>query len=279
MALVDLDDLISYMDSPGVEDDPNLETIQAAIEDQISKYCRRTFESTAYTLERYSGDGTQHLSLKNYPVISLSLLSIGSDDIIRVCNTNTGTFASISVTSTGVSLDKDGTATSLTFAAYTTMSTMVAAINATSGWSATLLSSTYDDYKSNFLLKKFGLNCIDSNYVYLSIPSDPEYDFEVFEDRGIIYRHSGFPSGNHNIFVTYTAGYATIPDDLQLAAKIFCKDFYNKNKNEAIGLQSYRIGDISYSFSGNTMKDNATDTLIPAEAMAILNRYRKRLVK
>jgi len=106
-------------------------TLRDEAEAWIENYCRRTFESTTYTLERYDGNGLRYLTLKNRPVTALYRLSIGTRDVIKVRNTAAYTHASVSVTSTGVVVEKDGTASAeLTFATYTTMALMVAAISA-----------------------------------------------------------------------------------------------------------------------------------------------------
>jgi hypothetical protein len=256
-------------------------SIRDAVEDYVEKYCRRTFASTTYTLEKYNGTGTKYLALKNYPILEIHLLSIGIYDAIKIYNTNKNTYASVSITSTGVTLNRDGsTDSTITFSSQATLSAMVIAINAVgNGWIAELCSSEYASYKSSFLIKKMGLSTIDSDFVSLVIPSRSLDDFEVYENRGIIYSPTGFPRGINNINVTYTAGYTSYSDDLTYAIKILTKQNYEKYNNQTYGLDSYRIGDVSYNFSvASALKQDLVDSAIPVEVRDILGKYRKGLV-
>jgi len=250
-----------------------------AIEVFVQKYCRRTFASTTYTLEKYSGIGSQYLFLNNKPVTTISLLSVGSQDAMYIYNSYDYSYATVSVTSTGISLDRDGSNDStLTFAAYTTISAMVTAINAVgSGWVASVASSEYNNFKTTLLLKRFGASAIDSNYVYLKIPNEPIYDFEVFEDLGVIYYGPGFPIGNNNIFVSYVAGEAN--EDIKLAIKLIVKNMYSKQYDETWGLDSYRVGDITRNFA-TALVSNAelAARAVPPEALLLLNLNRRILI-
>jgi hypothetical protein len=170
-------------------------------------------------------------------------------------------------------LEKDGvTDETVTFASYTTLSTLIAAINLISGWSATISSSDYNSYKSSNLLKAWGLNCLDSNEVYLKMPDTAMDDFEVDENSGMVFSTSGFQKGFNNIYVTYTAGYSssTMPDDLIHAVKLMTKVNYDKTMNQSWNIESYTIGDLSYKFSQGNMD-------VPRETQEILARYRRIL--
>jgi hypothetical protein len=59
-----------------------------------------------------------------------------------------------------------------------------------------------------------GHQCLDS-YAYLSVPDDPKEGYEVYGKRGEIRRSSSFSTGCQNVTVRYTAGYSTIPSDLE----------------------------------------------------------------
>ncbi len=254
-------------------------------------YCRRTFESTAYK-EYYDGrgssdydDGFGHnnysgsyyglgntnkvIVVDNYPIISLNRLSVGTEDAIKVTNTNSGAHASVSCSSSAVTLWKDGTTNTLSLTTYSTMTTLVAAINAVSGWSATLMSSSFGSYPSNILVEKMGLQCINSSWVYLQIPDEGMSDFEVYPNEGKIYSLSGFPYGHKNVFVDYNAGYATIPDDLKLAVMICVKYIYQRRVEENWGVSNYSIPGISMTFK----------EVIPEQALQIINsKYRRYLL-
>jgi hypothetical protein len=249
-------------------EDKNLELIRNAVEAWIQTvYCRRNLVSTSYK-EKYDGTGCNSLVLDNYPIISLNRLSMGSEEVMRVKNSSTFGHASVSVSSTGVTLYKDGTSSTILFTASATMSAMATAISAVSGWSATVSETSYNSYPSNLLSEKMGLQCVNNAEASLMMPADGEWDFEVDSDKGILYSSFGFGEGTRNIFVDYSAGYATIPDDLQLATLILIKNIYQKRNEESWGVNSYSISGISMSF----------DKDIPMEAKQILNHYRRTLI-
>jgi hypothetical protein len=254
--------------------------LKTSFEESFKKECRRTFEETSYTLEKYDGKGTRNLYLKNYPVITLDRLVVGTTEVIKIRNTSAYTSASVSVLTTGLRLVKDGIPDStVTFASNTTMNAIVAAITALgSGWEASVVSTTYGNYKSTELLPLFGYNCIDSNWIYLKIPyaTGAEYEFEVDQNTGIINRSFPFPKGFRNIFVDYSAGYSSddMPEDIKTAIKIGTKYMYDQFKTESYGLKSYKTGDITVVYD----KGNKTSTNWPTEVQRIIDRYRRRLV-
>jgi len=249
-----------------------VDVIHDSVEDFVKYYCRRIFDSTTYSKEKYDGTGYNILHLKNYPVTALTRVAIGTSDVIRITNTSKYTRASVSVTSTGIILSKDGSDDStILFANYATISLVVAAINAIgSGWSAEVTSSTYNSFASSELITKFGLNCIQNNYVNLKIPYEGAEDyFDVDENYGIVINNSrSFPKGKQNIFVDYTAGYSTMPDDLQLAVKILVKFWYQRWSEETFGTETFSLGDSSAKI----------EKILPSDVRLILNRYKKRLV-
>ena len=250
-------------------------------EKMIKNYCGRDLESTSYE-ERYDGDGSSVLVLRQYPVTAITRLTLWPIDVIRVKNSNTSTNATASVSSTALVLTKDGTSSSLAFATYTTMTTLVDAVNALgSGWSAELQSSAYASYLTTELIEKMGMYCLNSNWAYLQMPYDRgESDFDIDSASGIIYLnrftnlsgsydYAGFPTGIRNIFVDYTAGYSTVPDDLKIAVRILLKYLYQRWQEETFGSSSLSSGGISTSFE----KD------IPFEVRMILDhKYRRKMV-
>jgi hypothetical protein len=263
-------DVLKFLDLDSIEySDKNLDLIRNAVESWIQEvYCRRTLVSTTYR-ERYDGNNDPYLILDNYPVTAVAMLSVGMEEVIRIKNTNAGAFASVSVNSTSLVLNKDGTSTTLLFATYTTMTAVVNAINALSGWSATLSMAAYGAYPSVLLVDKMGLSCINNAEVGLEMPKVGEWDFEVDGIRGMIYSPFGFPEGVKNIYINYTAGYATIPDDLKLATLIIIKNIYQHRSEESFGMTGYSVAGISTSFEQNP---------IPSQAKDILDRKYRRLI-
>jgi hypothetical protein len=242
-------------------------SIHNGVEAWIKRECKRNFESVAIK-ETYSGDDTDTLILRQYPIISVSRVAVGRRNVIGVKNTARYSTASVSVVSTGIALSKDGVADeTITFAAYTTMSAVVSAINALgNGWVAELQGSDYGSFASTELRPVYGLNCIESSSAYLFIPDLALGDFEVFAGEGFIVSSAVWPKGNNNIYVEYTAGYsaADMPEDLKLAVKILTKHIYQLKTDEAFGVNSYSLAGISQTFR---------ETGVPVQAQRIISSY------
>ena len=268
-------------------------TIRDAVEDHVQNtICRRTFEETSYTLERHDWTGSRLISLNNFPIVTLDRVAIGTIDVMKIKNTNEYTSASVSVSSTGLRLVYNGTASSddLTFATNTTLTAMNTAVNAVSGWESELLSSGYGTMRSADLIDRYAVNAIDDNWVSLEIPDEAEEDVTVYPDRGQVYLNSygadydGYTHADRasrnigysrnyirrnrrDIFVDYSAGYSSsdMPTDLKLAVNILVSYFYNRKESESFGLGSYDVGKIRASFL-------KTESL-PKEAIKILLGY------
>jgi hypothetical protein len=246
-------------------------TIKDAAEEIVSKYCGRTFEETSYSKSKHDGNGSPILNIDNFPVTAIDRVTIGEIDVVSVRNTNTYSYASVSVLPTGLRLVLDGVAdTSITFASNTTLNAVVSAINLLgNGWEAKLNSSIYVAVKSTELIEAYGLNAIDNNWCYLKKPDSPISDFDTYLDRGQLVKYSGWPSGTGNIYIDYTAGYssANMPSDLKLAVKILVQFLYNKRDDDSFGLKEYRAHNIWATFD--------KEESLPKEVMRILFKYRK----
>jgi hypothetical protein len=267
--LVEMKDVLNFLGlSAETTADKNIDLIRLGVEEWIQTvYCRKRLTLTSHK-ERYDGTGTKDLYLDHYPVVSLNRLAVDTNDAISIKNTNVTANSSVSVSATAVTLYSDGTTSTLALATYTTLSALVAAINAVAGWSASLNLDTYGTYPSTDLVEKFGLYCGNNTTTHLEIPDEGEYDFEVYPNEGRIFFWFGFPRGHRNIFVDYTAGYATIPDDLKLATCILIKNIYQRRLEESFGTNSYSISGISMSFEQD----------LPMQARQILDGYRRILV-
>jgi hypothetical protein len=256
--------------TPAEEDldpDGQVEAMVNAVNQFIANYCKRTFDLGSHS-EYHSGSGPSFFCVNNFPITAVDRLCFGRRAAVRVCNTNTSSKASVSVTATGVMLNYNGsTDSTILFANYVTLTTIVAAINAISGWSADLVDSSYGAFLSSELLPMYGKSCINSAKVGLEIPEDGEYDFEVDAEAGIIKVGDALPKGFRNIRIDYTAGYssANMPEDLKLAAKIILKDWWDKHNESSFNLSDYSIGGMSKSF----------EAMIPKEAEHILEAFRR----
>lgn len=245
-----------------------------AIETWVKNRCRRGLEVASYK-EQYDGDGGEQIFLRQSPLISIERLMLDRLDVVAIRNDNRVSTASVSVNNTGLVLRYNNVSDStILFAAYPTIGAVVGAVNAKgNGWFAAIQSNEYSDYLSTELLPQYGLNCIWGQVEYLNIPYYQYlYPYVVYPEEGYIWMTGGWPKGQRNIFIDYTAGYNPIPDDLKYAVNLIIQKL-NRDKNyQMFGLSSYRLGDLSLSF------DNYIDRIIPPESASTLWYYRRILV-
>lgn len=294
MPILSEDEVYDFL---GIEEDENAIAIAIhnSTEEFVKKYCNRSFEATDYS-EFYHGLGSQKLLLKNYPIINIKGVYLSVLDVIKIYNSNKYTSAVVTVTSTGVELEYNGTTTSgdFTFAANTTLSALSTAINnAGSGWVSEVLSD-YGTIVSTELLELFGQSAINSNYVYLSVPYNIISQYKCDKTTGMLYFSTDlsayneitesplfrrdysnfveadegtFNKGFNNIFIKYRAGFEedTMPADLKMGMLIIIKDIYDRHGEDSFGLTSFNLSSvISKSF----------DKQITEKALPILNRFK-----
>lgn len=241
--------------------------------DVIEKYLRRKIKTATYKNERYNG-GKNTIFLEQYPVTAVTQICNGYEDPIRIKNTS-GKFNSYAIVSaTGVALNVDGTGVAeKTFTSYATMTLMAAALNAESGWEATVPSSSQNDWPSNLLFVQPNIFCLNQ-YVYLQCPSEPLEDYKFDLDDGIVYLQGGFAGGYKDIFITYVAGFATVPDDIIYGTVKFVA-LMDDAREEDGNMEGEKLGD--YSYSRNYTLVDLAQALSPEE-MKALKRYRRPMV-
>jgi len=88
-------------------------------------------------------------------------------------------------------------------------------------------------------------------------------------DSGMIYFPRGFVRGTRNYRVTYIAGYATIPHDLEEACGQLVSYLY-KNAGKTEGIKSETLGRYSVTYD----KDSSADLFKKAGVFDILQFYR-----
>jgi hypothetical protein len=95
-------------------------------------------------------------------------------------------------------------------------------------------------------------------------------DYQIDEDNGRIFLLSGIFSCGFgrakSIKLTYSAGYSTIPYDLQQAVKELVQFWYQRSTDKRVGVQSQT--------AGNTTKSYESD--IPKSVKAVLDAYRNK---
>ncbi len=238
--------------------------------DFLDRICGRILKSATYTHERYDG-GEKKICLEKWPVSDVVQVCSGKLDVMRIKYTSTTAYnAYVKVSMTGVDLIVDGSGLSseFDFATYPTLTSLVAKINAESGWEAAVVNSNYNNYPSTQIFRKlnrFALN----QYIYLQVPDEPLDGYEIDYENGILNFSSAFSTGWRNIFVTYTAGYLTVPGALQQICIELVKLKYNQRKDDT-GMKSETIGKV-YSYTRQDLKD-----ALPPDLMAELELFKSR---
>jgi len=255
--------------------------LHPAVEKQLQEKLRRNLGTQPYTHERYDGSGGRTLLLDNWPITSISRVSIGTRTAFTLGNSSTdASNALVEVSSTGITLTLSGganahAAQAFTFAAYATMATLIAAINTYAhGWTATVSDTAYNSYPSSDLLPVLGGYGLGASALDMEMPEEPAEGFTYTSDGRLVLPYSIWPAGNQNIIVTYTAGYITgeganLPDDLKMLILGTVKEMYDRHKSSSENLKSYSIGNVSKTFGDITERDWVRD---------IIARYRRPLL-
>ncbi|MGR3311206.1 MAG: head-tail connector protein [Candidatus Brocadiales bacterium] len=95
-------------------------------------------------------------------------------------------------------------------------------------------------------------------------------DYAIYTDTGMVRLKNGkFNDGILNVHMIYTAGYATVPKDLEQACtEIVAMKYYNRG-TEKFGVTARNFGE------GGTISYERT---LPAEIKGVLDLYKRRIV-
>jgi len=219
-----------------------LEIQHKGVERVVKNMTGKTFEATTYTNELYDGRGEYRLRLNHLPIISVSRVSSDLVSVINIKNTTLSTTTSIKVDATNLTLIIDTSTDVLPIATYTTLSSLVTAINALSvkGWSAEIYDTDYNAKLTNKLIpQQHDVTSFDTvqdwSYLYMGEP----ISFNVIDSTWI---EGYFPRGSQNVSVTYTAG--STPDDITMMVCQLVKAMWDQKAKDTEGLKSFRAGDI-----------------------------------
>lgn len=256
-ALTTVANFKTYAGITGSDDDTLLTSLIARATSAIEAYCGQTLTSTTYR-EFYDGQGDCEIWLNATPVTGVQLLATGRLDIVSINNVNSdGWNAYANVDATNLELvvqggTNDGTDT-LTLADYT-LSTLVTAINALgTGWTASLLISSYGTWEAAELLTTMGLSAFDTVTAYLQIPEDVKSAFRVDAESGRVYLSTEFPRGHENVIIRYTAGAATTPADLEQICIDLVNTYYRSRKRDtSVMAERYADHAVTYATTGTS---------------------------
>lgn len=272
----------------GESDSQDLDFVHRAVEREVKAYCHWEIESATYTNMLLDGSGRRWLDLGVKNVTALIRVSTDLITAIKIKHSTASSNAYFSVNYTDnapISLGLevvDGSALSSTaelFATYTTMTTLVAQINARSGngWSAEIEDSDYGAFASTNLLETLNVYAgtwdgADPGWTDLLMAGEPATGYELHAEQGSIYRSSGWPGGVRNIPVSMTAGWTTanMPYDIKQAVAKSIKFIFTRHQQDiSAGIQEFDLGHLRIKY-GEEMAESGASS-IPIEVLDVLD--------
>lgn len=280
------------------DDDALIEQLINRVSAQVETFTNRIFVETTY--REWKNGGGDTIGLKHYPVTAVSRIATGSETMLTVKgSTSTDLRATVEAQDSLIRLsrfDSAGTetASTLAFSTYPTISDLVTAINAISGWTATLTKNGI-----SLDLHRLGGEDALGRDVELTAPDTSDVSYKVDESNGLIRftdghdwsagnDHAAYPRlsrqsrrGFQRILVQYTAGYvgvtgsggaaaSTIPADLRSAAiEIIGRLYQDGLVDPTVGSET--LGDYSYSGTGTStdLDDAARRKLAPFRSVPL----------
>ena len=270
--------------APAGGSDPVLQAMIDLVSTAVATRLDRTFESATYR-KWHNGTGTPTLQLDQWPVLALYGLGVSYQNAITITNTS-AQYAAIQTTETGFTLffvtAGIETESTLLFVTYPTVTLLAAAVNALSGWSATVLSNL-GSQPSAIIRPRLTGTCVSPDTFDIEIPDQYEQCRFCERTNRTIERRYGsiFPPGLSNIFVWYKAGYTlpvdnanhtalttvgTVPLDLTQACNAIVKAVID-GSDDILGASSGgAIGDFGYQLTagGRSILSVALDENMPA---------------
>ena len=272
MAITTLANVKEYAGITTSADDALISNLITRVQAQIEKYCDRAFDSASYT-QIYNGDSTTKLYLDEYPVTAVTRVAIGRQGALQIDSSHSADFAvTVKVDATNLTLsvyDSSGTTTSTATLDANDLDATATTITAVSGFTATVLSD-YGIWEGTELVQ-FTERGFKDGTISLDVFDERLAGYITDLDVGSIYYSGGFPTGFQNVYVDYTAGYSTIPGDLEQTAIEIITNVY-KSRSINTQLDSEKIGDYSYKVAqttgsiSNMIADKALD-LAPYKKM------------
>ncbi len=260
---------------PGNPNSIDVVTLHQRAESLVMSALDRHFESASYTWQ-LDGKGCENLMLPEYPISAVNYIGYKTTGI-KIKNTATdASNAYVTIDSTNMTLTVSGGTyagtTSLALATYTTLTLLIAAVNAYAhGWSAEIYDSDYASYPSTNLIEIKNFYCgsfggIATSWQYLDILNEPLQGYEIYGDEGegYIAIPDGWTRGRKNVVVKCTAGYAAsdMPADLQGVITNMVIGAYNQKSQNMQGVKQYRIAQYSITYGdSNTIVADGWDMI------------------
>jgi len=223
-------------------EDDTINNLIDACSAAIRKYCRREFDSQEFD-HLFTGRMQRHLMLRETPIISVASVRYNPITVMKIKNTSSSNQrATAAATSSGLSLTKvasgsSDTDTSISWSGNATLSAVAAAVNALgSGWTAEVISG-YEDWPSADIKEQGAYHCKDA-FAGIKLHIDELSEFDIDFLRGWLTRNMAIDvtstphygpcwGGGTNFWrVIYTAGYSSVPEDVQEACAEWIAHIY-----------------------------------------------------
>ena len=236
---------------------------------KIERWIGRQIKLRNYS-EWYGGNDVRSVRVKQYPInnvvgvytglaAAITIASTVASDIRLTISINTdplgtvanGALAPCAVLTRTTSAGTTTTST-LLFSTYPDTTSLVAAINAITGYSASVSTAM----RCAQLHPRAGGDIKMATVVLTGVDVSSEFVYDSY--LGIVtIRQDAFPMASHNArypsalqstLIEYSAGYTTVPDDIHQACLVIAGTMYLSRKSDT-SLQSESLGDYSYSMA------------------------------
>lgn len=251
-ALTTVEDVAAYLRLVDLTSDQSslLASLVNQVSARIERICSRQFKARRW-VERQVMPQAGEITLKHYPVISVSRLLTGASQAMCVRYDVTGSLAAwVSVTFDAqglagvlglrsVASDGSETVTQLSLDTYTTTSALAQAIEAVDGWTAKVVSLALTSQ-----LHAAGPFDARRRYVSLMQPSQSLewWDMDHGAGRIRMWQRLG------RVVADYRAGYETIPADLKLVATQLVAQAYQLGRQNT-SVKSESLANYSYTLA------------------------------
>ena len=236
---------------------------------KIERWIGRQIKLRNY-FEWYGGNDVRSVRVKQYPInnvvgvytglaAGMTIASTVSSDVRLTVSINTDPLGTVAngvlapcAVLTRTTTAGTTTTDTLLFSTYPTTTSLVAAINAITGYSATVTTAM----RCAQLHPRAGGDVKQSAVVLTGVNVSSEFVYDSY--LGIVtIRQDAFPMASHNArypsalqstLIEYSAGYTTVPDDIHQACLVIAGTMYLSRKSDT-SLQSESLGDYSYSMA------------------------------
>ena len=278
-ALTSLSNLKSWLGITTSTDDAVLEAAIDRATSRIESYLERNIKERSYA-EWRSGEGVSTIRLYQWPVSQVTSVFSGNIAVMVIGAKGNNLRASIAVNqetptpavvATYTDIAGATTATSIPFATYPTVSDVAAQIGATGAFNATVTKNL----RAVQMRPRAGADCVLASMTLYGADTPSEFTYDYERGRLTIDRswfaywplQKGImPNVAKSILIEYTAGYATVPDDIEQACIEVASMLYRDRRRDG-NLQSEGLGDYNYS--------RATVAEMNAKLDSLLERWKE----